>query len=149
VRDRNSRNGSFIDDRRITEGELHIGQRVAFGKVFLELTSFGEFPADAPTHLIEGTGDGGTMADTRVSCSAAQQRVLRLLIQGFPEKQIARELDISPHTVRVHIKNIYKHLKIHSRGELMATLLSDRRLASGPCSANLGRELGTLGIGNG
>jgi two-component system, NarL family, nitrate/nitrite response regulator NarL len=43
--------------------------------------------------------------------------VLRGLSRGLPSKQIARELDISDHTVREYIAAVYAILGAHSRAE--------------------------------
>jgi DNA-binding CsgD family transcriptional regulator len=46
--------------------------------------------------------------------SAAEAKVLLHLAQGLPPKWIASRLDISPHTVRAHLRNLY--LKMHVNG---------------------------------
>jgi len=48
------------------------------------------------------------------------REVLSLLMQGQSEKEIARELGISPHTVRDHVKRLHQHFRVRSRGELLA-----------------------------
>jgi len=49
--------------------------------------------------------------------SAGQLDCLRLVNQHLSSKEIAAELDISPHTVVAHVKKIYRKLAVHSRGE--------------------------------
>ncbi|XHF35195.1 LuxR C-terminal-related transcriptional regulator [Pseudomonas chlororaphis] len=49
--------------------------------------------------------------------------VLRLLLQGKTNKQIARELEISNFTVRDHISSIFQQHKVNSRTELFAKRL--------------------------
>lgn len=56
-----------------------------------------------------------------------QQETLTLLLQGLPDKQIARQLRISIHTVHDHVKEIYRRLEVTSRPELLATLFRNRR----------------------
>ncbi len=46
-----------------------------------------------------------------------EQTILRYLAQGLSNKLIARELDIMESTVKVHIRNLLKKLKFHSRLE--------------------------------
>jgi len=48
-----------------------------------------------------------------------EREVSQLLITGETYKQIAWKLNISPDTVRQHIKNIYRKLQINSRVQLI------------------------------
>jgi hypothetical protein len=47
------------------------------------------------------------------------QHVLRGLLEGDAEKQIAGSLGISRHTVNRHVQRLYRRFGVHSRGELM------------------------------
>jgi DNA-binding NarL/FixJ family response regulator len=47
------------------------------------------------------------------------QQVLACLLQGDGEKQIARRLGISRHTVNRHVQRLYRRFNVHSRGELL------------------------------
>jgi DNA-binding NarL/FixJ family response regulator len=49
--------------------------------------------------------------------SARESEVLSLIAKGFNFCEIARLLEISPHTVTAHVKKIYQKLAVHSRGE--------------------------------
>ena len=49
--------------------------------------------------------------------SARESEVLGLVAKGFNFGEIARLLDVSPHTVIAHVKRIYQKLAVHSRGE--------------------------------
>ncbi|WP_432695279.1 LuxR C-terminal-related transcriptional regulator [Marinobacterium sp. YM272] len=60
--------------------------------------------------------------------TAREQEVLKLIAQGASRKQIARDLDISPHTACDHVKAIYKKLKVTSRVEATRVAL-DKGLA--------------------
>ena len=53
-----------------------------------------------------------------------QQTLERLLI-GDSEKQIAKHLRISPHTVHQYVKALYKRFAVSSRGELLARWVRD------------------------
>jgi two-component system nitrate/nitrite response regulator NarL len=46
-----------------------------------------------------------------------EREILRGLAQGLSNKMIARELDISEGTVKVHVKNVLRKLKMKSRVE--------------------------------
>ena len=127
VVDLKSRNGTFVDGKRIASAELHPSQVVCLGEVsFLLVEGNGEdedvesrFEV-ASTQTLEGPPE----ADTGVAeLSQAQLRVLELALTGLVEKQIARRLNISRHTAHNHLRNIYRLLGVHSRGELLAQLL--------------------------
>ena len=51
-----------------------------------------------------------------------QTQVLQALVQGKSNKQIARQLDISDTTVKVHLSAIFRTLHVASRTEAMYTL---------------------------
>ena len=44
-----------------------------------------------------------------------EQKVLKLLIEGLSNKEIAEKLVISIHTVKTHIEHIYRKLAVSSR----------------------------------
>ena len=48
------------------------------------------------------------------------RQTLEGLLAGEAEKQIAYRLELSPHTVHVYVKNLYRHFQVSSRGELLA-----------------------------
>jgi len=45
---------------------------------------------------------------------------------GDSEKQIAAKMKVSPHTVHVYVKQLYKRFGASSRGELMARFVRGR-----------------------
>jgi DNA-binding NarL/FixJ family response regulator len=49
--------------------------------------------------------------------SERETELLRLVAKGFSFDAVAEVLCISPHTVVTHVKNIYRKLAVHSRGE--------------------------------
>jgi DNA-binding NarL/FixJ family response regulator len=54
-----------------------------------------------------------------------QRDVLRLLCQGMVNKEIAANLGMSDHTVRTHLKMIFRTLEVHTRTE---AVLAARKL---------------------
>ncbi len=63
-------------------------------------------------------GDGATL-------SVREQEILKLLSKGRVSKEIAEELSISYHTVRVHTKHIYEKLHVRSRAEAVIKYAAD------------------------
>jgi DNA-binding NarL/FixJ family response regulator len=62
-----------------------------------------------------------TLTDLEAShLSAKEKEILASLNKGLSYKEIAGELFISVETINTHIKNIYRKLNVHSRGELSA-----------------------------
>jgi LuxR family maltose regulon positive regulatory protein len=65
-------------------------------------------------------GSGGTQATSPATLlpeplSAQELRILRLLVPGRSNAEIARELVVSVNTVRTHMQNIYRKLDAHNR----------------------------------
>ena len=55
-----------------------------------------------------------------------EQEILELLSQGKVSKEIAEQLAISYHTVRVHTKHIYEKLHVRSRAEAVLKFMADK-----------------------
>jgi DNA-binding NarL/FixJ family response regulator len=54
-----------------------------------------------------------------VLLSDRETEVLKLVAQGYVNKEIAQRLAISPATVGSHIKNLYRKLAVHSRVQVV------------------------------
>lgn len=52
--------------------------------------------------------------------SPRKQQTLAGLLEGLSEKQIARRLDISRHTVHTYVKQLYVDYRVNTRSELLA-----------------------------
>ena len=59
----------------------------------------------------------GTQVVELHDLSAREKDVLYLMVDGLEYKEIAEKLNISPHTVRKHISNIYDKLHISSKAQ--------------------------------
>ncbi len=64
--------------------------------------------------------------DPLVVLTAREREVLDLLTEGLDGAAIARELFLSPATVRNHVQHILKKLGVHSRLEAVALVLRGR-----------------------
>lgn len=71
----------------------------------LEDSELGHGTSDAPSGLTE-----------------RQRQVIKLLSKGYPNKLIARELGISPCTVKVHVHAAFRALGVHSRVAAVAAV---------------------------
>ena len=65
------------------------------------------------------TGGGAAQPSSRVSdpLTARERDVLAMISQGFSNKRIARTLEISPETVKTHVKHIFLKLAVNTRAE--------------------------------
>jgi DNA-binding CsgD family transcriptional regulator len=72
---------------------------------------------EAPQGMLEGAA--GHSAPLPGGLSRREREVLRLLAAGESNRQIARRLGLSPHTVERHVANLYR--KIGARGRADAT----------------------------
>lgn len=66
--------------------------------------------------------------------SGREQEILELLSRGKVSKEIADQLGISYHTVRVHLKHIYEKLHVRSHSEALLKFMSDKGTAVNPLS---------------
>jgi DNA-binding NarL/FixJ family response regulator len=64
---------------------------------------------------------GGRGSDT---LTARERDVLAMISQGFATKRIARTLDISPETVKSHVKRIFSKLAVSTRIEAVSRAAS-------------------------
>jgi len=56
--------------------------------------------------------------------------ILEAIVRDDTEYTISEELHISQHTVRTHVKNIYKKLQVHSRGAVVKAAVEHKLVPS-------------------
>tara|TARA_R110001592_G_scaffold178141_1_gene418797 strand:+ start:10916 stop:11563 length:648 start_codon:yes stop_codon:yes gene_type:complete len=71
------------------------------------------------THVLAGAIRGGSDKKSNVlaKLTSREHEILKLIAKGMSNKLIARELDISDGTVKVHVKHVLKKLELNSRVE--------------------------------
>jgi DNA-binding CsgD family transcriptional regulator len=62
--------------------------------------------------------------------SPRMRQTLERLVAGDSEKEAATRLGVSPHTVHVYVKSLYRRLGVSSRGELFAVVAGRRAIPS-------------------
>ena len=83
-------------------------------------------PAGAPSvALVDPIAQACAVIAKKYALSEREGEVLDLLARGNTRMSIAEKLIISENTVRVHVKNIYAKLHIHSKQQLIDMV--DRR----------------------
>lgn len=56
--------------------------------------------------------------------SSRERQIVTLILQGHSTESVARHLDISPGTVKIHRRNIYRKLGVATQAELFAAFLA-------------------------
>lgn len=79
-----------------------------------------ESPSGRGESATGGLGSGGY-----ARLSARQKEVAQLLLQGFPNKVIARRLDVSEGTVKAHVSAIFQIIGARSRIEAVLIAAKD------------------------
>ena len=101
---------------------------------FIAKTADGALLLDSVRRVLEGgicpapdtttmpDGDGVSVEPRALGLTVRQTDVLKLLVQGKPNKLICRDLQLSEGTVKVHVSAILKALRVRSRTEAIAVL---------------------------
>jgi DNA-binding NarL/FixJ family response regulator len=63
-----------------------------------------------------------------------QTGVLRLLLKGYSNKEIARQLNLSPHTVKIHVSALLRCFAVKTRSNLTVAAAALRAEGFGNCS---------------
>ncbi len=127
VRDLDSRNGTYVEGKRVESADVQAGQHLQFGCVQLQIASGAandaELGAEPETQSISDVFEWLQTDSGRVPLTAAERRVFDLILSGLAEKEVAHRLEISPNTVHCHVRKIYEAFGVGSRAELMARFI--------------------------
>ena len=74
---------------------------------------------DPPSHAVAPTAPSTAATGLIARLSKTERQVLNHLREQQTEREIADRMHRSPHTVHVHVKNIYRKLAVSSRKELL------------------------------
>ncbi len=111
----------FALRRRIADEETTVAAEVEEPAVLIEKTETKAEPVLA--------AEADTADAPLAKLSPKKREVAELICLGYSNKDIAKTLVISEHTVKDYVKDIYYALDVHSRMEL-AVLVNNYRLAS-------------------
>lgn len=72
--------------------------------------------------ILEGFASHGPVQQIE-QLTSREEDVLRLLVRGMIKKEIADELEISQHTVDMHLRSVYRKLQVRSQTEAVSKAL--------------------------
>ena len=82
------------------------------------------FPASQDP-LPESLPDGNIVSyQTEDGLTLREQEILAALASGARNRDLAQQLDISQHTVKFHLKNVYAKLDVSNRAQAVTVFLS-------------------------
>ena len=127
VRDLSSVNGTFVNSSRVRKQQLQPGDVLQIGPLMLQVVravESGEKVFEVGFDQ-ESTPIPGGMRKTLeiVNLPARDQQIVKLLVEGYTEKQVAVHLKMTPNAIHSHVKALYKRLGVSSRGQLIALYL--------------------------
>jgi len=91
------------------------------------------FAPPASSHAVQlGSAafrSAASSAAAPAALSVRQKEVLALLAQGLPNKVIARQLQLSENTVRIHVGAVFAHFWVNSRTAAVLAALRERLIS--------------------
>jgi DNA-binding NarL/FixJ family response regulator len=102
----------FIDGTASLDDLLDCVRRVGEGETFI--------PHRLAVRLAREYRERAPQPPQGSGLTGREMEVLQLLAQGYPNKTIARQLVVSEHTVRAHLRNIMRKLDAENRVQAVA-----------------------------
>jgi DNA-binding CsgD family transcriptional regulator len=120
VRDLDSANGTYVNGVKVRQRRLRFGDLLQVGPLIMQLARplsqeekvFGLGEED------EETAIPTVPIEPLPGLSTTEQTIVRCLVEGMSERQVAGRLHMTANMLHTHIKQIYKRLRISSRVEL-------------------------------
>lgn len=94
--------------------DIYIEKKASLNDIFLNISKSLGLPKKNPTKKAKTQESEGV-----IKFSKRHKQLLVLIDEGLTNDDIAERLDISPHTVKVHLWRLYKKLGINSRTQLI------------------------------
>ena len=95
------------------------------------LDGWKSFSKEFQSLLVQRLAGGGILANSKMSLTPAEQKIMSHLILGCSDKEIAALAGISSATVHSFTSHIYKKLGAHHRREAVAVFLGFNRESAG------------------
>lgn len=108
----------FVPKRSSNETLVEALRQVISGGVYVPPMSMGTALAGAPAGSVQHESTVSsfqTASLAQLGLTQRQTQVLALLLQGQPNKLIARELDLSVETIKDHVASVLRILRVSSR----------------------------------
>ncbi|MCU7922961.1 MAG: two-component system response regulator NarL [Candidatus Thiodiazotropha sp. (ex Dulcina madagascariensis)] len=80
--------------------------------------------------LAKALREDNKLTEPTTSLTTRERQILQHLSQGLSNKQIAKALEISEGTVKVHVKHLLKKLNLHSRTEAAVWALNEGKASA-------------------
>ena len=93
---------------------------VLSGKKYLppDLSSENKTQEDPSIFERTGSADTAEAVDPKFSTlTLRESEVLRMLVDGLTNKQIANDLGLQEITIKIHVRNIYRKIEVHNRAQ--------------------------------